>query len=45
MIKHGISEAEISKRIKQNLTLLKIDYETLDKKEKPKGNLNRYPPT
>lgn len=43
MIEHGISEAEISKRIKQNLTLLKIDYETLDKKEKPKGNLNRYP--
>lgn len=43
MIAHGISETEISQRIKQNLISQKIDYETLDKKEKPKGNLNRYP--
>ncbi len=43
MIEHGIPEAEISQRIKQNLALQKIEYETLDRNDKPKGNLNRYP--
>lgn len=43
MIAHGISETETSQRIKQNLALQKIEYETLDRNDKPKGNLNRYP--
>lgn len=43
MIEQGILEAEISQRIKQNLAQQKIEYETLDRNDKPKGNLNRYP--
>lgn len=43
MIAHDISETEISKRIKQDLASQKIKYKTLDKNDKPKGNLNRYP--